>query len=451
LPADSAETERANGRLSIARRIRRNFGIVFGGNVAVAALGMITLALNARALGVAGIGVLALIMTIATTIDRVFAFQNWVPLIKLGSEALQARDSRRLSQLTIVSLLFDAFAAIAASLSAMLLVLLAGEKLGIPSNHIGPAAIYMAVLISGVSDTPIGLLRLYDRFATITSIQLSSAATGCALAACLFATGAPLTAYIFGYAILAGLSNVAMLAFGLRIAIQSGVFIHLRGITDLWRGAGRDFWSFSWVMSLSGTIYVVRENAPVLVLGPLLGPAAVGLYHVAARIAGVLSMLMTAANHAFYPEAARLAATRRYPELTWFAIRAGSFCGAIGIAALVGAFALGDWLLLLVGGSAYLAAYPPLWLLIVAYCFALAGVGLRGATLVTAGPMALLAASLAPFAAFAVLLMFLVNRFGIAGAAGAQIVFDTLALAVVASQYAIWSRQNPGQTPQRFA
>jgi O-antigen/teichoic acid export membrane protein len=78
-------------RGSIARRIGRNVGIVVTGNAAAAGFGLITLALNARALGTAGLGILALIMTIATIVDRIAAFQTWQPLVKLGADALATR------------------------------------------------------------------------------------------------------------------------------------------------------------------------------------------------------------------------------------------------------------------------------------------------------------------------------------------------------------------------
>jgi O-antigen/teichoic acid export membrane protein len=97
----TADVPEARG--SIARRIGRNVGIVVTGNAAAAGFGLITLALNARALGTAGLGVLALIMTIATLIDRIAAFQTWLPLVKLGADALAAGDRRRVGQIITVA------------------------------------------------------------------------------------------------------------------------------------------------------------------------------------------------------------------------------------------------------------------------------------------------------------------------------------------------------------
>jgi hypothetical protein len=88
---EAARGDVPEARGSIARRIGRNIGIVVTGNAAAAGFGLITLALNARALGTSGLGVLALIMTIAMLVDRIAAFQTWLPLVKLGADALASR------------------------------------------------------------------------------------------------------------------------------------------------------------------------------------------------------------------------------------------------------------------------------------------------------------------------------------------------------------------------
>jgi O-antigen/teichoic acid export membrane protein len=153
---------------------------------------------------------------------------------------------------------------------------------------------------------------------------------------------------------------------------------------------------------------------------------------------GGLVIAMWSFHQALYPEAARLATSRRRADLEWFVQRIGAICGAIGIAALVGALALGHIILLVVGGAGYGQAYWPLVLLIASYTFAMVGIGLHSVVLVTAGPGKVLKAHLLPFLVLLPVLPLATLQLGIVGAAGAQIVYETLWLAIMGSEFYRW-------------
>jgi O-antigen/teichoic acid export membrane protein len=427
---EAARAEVPEARGSIARRIGRNIGIVVTGNAAVAGFGVITLALNARALGTAGLGVLALIMTIATLVDRIAAFQTWLPLVKLGAEALAAGDKRRVGQIVTVALLFDAIAATASAVVAVLIVLLAGQRLGIPAEYLGVAGIYMAMLVTRIADTPSGVMRLFDRFGLLTTLRAGEAAAHCLAAAVLFAAEAPLAVYVLTFAGVEVASNIVILAFAQSVAVRNGAAPAVRGIVKAWSETWHEFWAFSWAMSLSGTIAVVRDRAPLLLIGALFGPTAVGLYYVAERVAGVLSLAMAAVNHVLYPEIVRLAVSRRITDLNWLVVKTGTYLFAIGLVVLLSVIVVGPLLLRGIGGLDYTAAYLPLLILIGAHSVAMAGVALRIGVIVLAGPMQFLIANFIAFIGFAFAVTVGVTQFGIVGAAVAQVAFEVLAMMV---------------------
>lgn len=434
----TAESSAQGDRQSIARRVQRNVGILVGGNIAVAGLGVVTLALNARALGVAGLGVLALIMTIAMLIDRIVAFQTWQPLVKLGADARDVGDKVRIGQLTTVALLFDMGAALVAASVAVSVVLLAGEWLGLPKEYLGVAAIYMATLVTRVADAPAGLLRLFDRFELITVVRVSEAGSQSLAAAVLFVLGSPLTAYVLSFAAIAVATNVTLFTCAWHVAAVNGVSPKTRGIAKSLAESWREFWTFSWAMSITAVIDVTRERGPVLLVGAMVGPIAVGIYHVAERISRVLGMLMWPVHQALFPEAARLVTSGRRADLKWFVWRVGGICGVIGLTALLGALVFGENVLLLVGGPKYELAYWPLVLLICGYFFAMTGIGLRSTIALTVGPKALLKANLVPMALFLLGVIPAIAFYDITGLAAAQALFWLFWLAVIIAQFSQW-------------
>lgn len=425
-------------RGSIARRIGRNVSIVMTGNAAAGVFGLMTLALNARALGTEGLGILALILTIATLVDRIAAFQTWQPLVKFSADALAAGDKHLVGQIITVGLLFDAIAAAAAAIAAVMIVLLAGERLGLPVEYLGVAAIYMATLVTRIADAPSGLMRLFDRFGLLTTLRAGEAAGQCLAAAILYVLGAPLGAYVLSFAGVAMATNIAIITCALNVAAQAGAAPEVRGLREAWTNTWRAYWTFSWTLNIASTVNTVRQRAPVLLIGALLGPAAVGVYHVAERIVGGLLVTTASLHHALYPEAARLATGGRRADLEWFVQRIGFLCGAIGIAAVLAALVLGHIIVLIVGGPGYGQAYWPLVLLTASYGFRITGIGLHSVILVTAGPGIVLKAHLLPFLILVPVLIVATLQVGISGAASAQILYEALWFAIMVSEFRKW-------------
>ncbi len=77
----------------LLRRLFKNAGILFSGNVVAGILGIASLAITARALGVDVFGILVIITTYVAIVDRLINFQSWQAIIKYGSDAIsQGRD-----------------------------------------------------------------------------------------------------------------------------------------------------------------------------------------------------------------------------------------------------------------------------------------------------------------------------------------------------------------------
>jgi len=433
-----------NDRKEIVRRVQRHFGMVAGGNAIMALLGVLALSLNARALGAAGLGVFAMVTGLATILSRTCSFQTWLPLVSLGTRAMHCENPRELNEITLVALVFDALAAGAATVGAITIVLVAGERLGIPPEYVGAATVYMLALLSGITDAPTGMLRLLDRFAILTLLQVTASAVTCTVAISLYMHEASLTGYLLAFACVTIVNNLVLLGCALHIGARAGIELRADMLGAAWRSVSREFWTFSWSMSASGTIYTLRERAPVLLIGALLGPRAAGLYHVADRLSGTLLSAASAINHALYPEVARLAAAMRMTELRWFVFRTGAICFASGGIVVVGMVVFGPFLLTGIGGSEYTEAYGTLTLLAGAYWIALTGVALRAAVILSMGPARLLVANGIALVGFALTLAFGVTSFGIAGAAAAQVVFEALAVLVVLSQYTKSLREQVG-------
>ena len=92
---------------SIFRRIKVNVGILLGGSGIVMLLNFATAALNARALGPHGLGVIALFQASALLIIGLFSLGSQQPIIRLGKQAIEDDELERLSAIVSLALLVD--------------------------------------------------------------------------------------------------------------------------------------------------------------------------------------------------------------------------------------------------------------------------------------------------------------------------------------------------------
>jgi glycosyltransferase involved in cell wall biosynthesis len=189
---------RLQGRLlgwyrdDLINRLIRNLGYLLSGSLVAAGLGLIALALTARALGPAELGLLALIEAYARVIDRFIRLEPWQALIKYGADALEGDRPEDFRSLLKFGVLVDVGGALCSAIVAVTFVAMVGPWLDWSAQTVQMAAVYSASLIFQLSATPIAVLRLFDRFGVFAWLEVATALARVILFAVAFLAGAGL-------------------------------------------------------------------------------------------------------------------------------------------------------------------------------------------------------------------------------------------------------------------
>jgi O-antigen/teichoic acid export membrane protein len=287
--------------MNVFVQIRRNFLTVMSGQGASAALGFATLALNARALSIEGLGVLMVIRAGAELISGVAAFQTWQAVIRFGAEDLERKDYQLLRKRFWFAVAIDFCASALATIGAVGLMLFAGRWIGLTDENSGLGAIFaLSCLFTGHSAST-GLLRLVDRFGVVTIINVGSALAQLVNAALLAAIGAELPIYIYSIAVLSIGPPILLLLFAWREL--SGLAEQAPSLHNSanWR---KSFLRFATATSASSTLNTLRQRGEMLLVSALLGPTQAGAFSVAYRSAALLARAAEAAKQSVYPEIA---------------------------------------------------------------------------------------------------------------------------------------------------
>lgn len=351
-----------------------NIGWLLGGRGVSAVLSTLYIAILARTLGPLGFGQFALIIAIAQSLTALVGFQTWQIIVRFGMEHLHEGRLAALVRLIKACLLLDIGGAIAGSLLALGAVALLGPQFGWPPEVSRDALIFCFVSLIAVRSTPVGILRLYDRFEVAAYADTVLPMVRLAGALIVWRTEAGVQGFLIAWAAAEFLSAVAFWWFA-RASARSLPWRESPLESRALRVENPELLQFAGVTNAGQTFALASRQLPLLLVGLYVTPAAAGGFRLAHQLGQSLAKVSQLAARALFPELMRARALSGDPDhfkrLLLRSIRLSAFAGAVILAVLLLA---GKALLQLIAGEAFLPAYPLLLLLGAAAVVDLVGV-----------------------------------------------------------------------------
>ena len=435
----------------VFRRLLRNVTYLFSAHVLVAVIGLLTLAVLARALGPAGLGVIALIEAYIRTVDRIFRFEPWQAVVRYGAIALENGREDDFRRLTKFATLFDLFGASLGALAALGAAKYAASWLGLDDDQTRMAMWFSATLAFSLSSTPTAILRLFDKFGLIAKMSAGLACTRLFLMVLVWQLGGGLWSFVIVlmlYQIAEQLTPLALAWRELRRQGYVGVWrTPLRGLLAENPGLPR----FVWNSNINVMARTSTNRFDTLILGALLDPAAVGLYQLAKRTGLAALRLGRPIQQAVYPDVARLWARGEVARFRSIVLRVNGVMGALGAVAFVVIVPSVDILVRLAFGSEFAAAAPLIIVQVLAVMLFLAGNTFNPALLSIGADRSLIRVTLTATIVFFAAFVPFVHQFGLVGASLSHVAFNftwlvgCLSVFLYRTRPAIPAMANPGK------
>lgn len=417
------------------RRLLKHASILLGGNAAGAGFAFLTGVAAARYLGPEGLGRLALVQSFVLGIDKLMNFQSWRTVIKFGADAAEADaalgGNERLREVLLFGTILDLLSASAGALVAVVGAFFAAKRLGWDSQILTAAIIYGALILTNIRGTPIGVLRMYDRFGTFVWQRLLAGPVKLIGVCLAWWLDLGPVAILATWMISDQVSNLAIIVPAWRELQKRGLlgFWHssLRGIGERHPGIVH----FSLVSNLSTAIRAASRELDNFAVAFLLSETALGLYKVAKQYAQVLGVASDPLAQANYPDLARHAARgerEAFVANLWAGLRVGSL---VAVPYLTFLWLFGDWLISFTVGDQFTGAYPVMLWYTGALGISVLGFSLPGATMSLGKPNANLVAVGAATAVYFACLVPLVRGLDLVGAGLAYMVFCVVWSAVI--------------------
>jgi O-antigen/teichoic acid export membrane protein len=317
----------------IVRRILKNMGLLFGGKTSAVLIGLVVLAIAARALTIEELGVLLLLHAFIALMTGIASFKSWQALIQFGAKSVENGDMPGFHRLLRFSIGLDLVAAGFAAVLSVTVFLIFYGQLGVPDSVFWVAIAYCFLSATNLRSSPLGVLRLYDRFDLISLydqvvpvVRLIGASLGLYF-------GGGLTWFILVWMAAAAATNLLMPILALR---ELGRRCALKGLFDqrpTLKAPKKGIWRYVWMSNIDATINLIDKQMPTLLAGALLGPAFAALFKIARDISDVLGKGASLLNQVLYPELVRL-------------MIAGKIVRAVRIIVYTSAYLLGAGLIL---------------------------------------------------------------------------------------------------------
>ena len=337
----------------LLRRLIANATMLFSGNMAASVLGLASLALTARALGVEQFGILVLITTYVTIVSSLFTFQSWQAIIKYGADALEQKREQDFKSLIKFGFMLDGATVIVATVLASTVASFIGQWKDWDMQHVLMATIYSATILFHLNGTPIGILRLFDRFKKIAYQNVIAAIIKLLGVTIAYAMGTGIWGFLLVWAIVDILGKLVLIYFAFQELSHQKIHGVMQGSARNISNKFNGIWGFVWTTNINSSVRMTTREMDVMIIAVMLGPIAVGLYKIAKQFAAIIQRMIDPLYQSIYPELARLFSKGAIEEFVRFGGRASVLAGLIALGSWFVFYFFGDYIIRLTVGMAY--------------------------------------------------------------------------------------------------
>lgn len=368
------------------RNILKNTGWLLGGKGVSAVLSLVYLAIVTRSLGLEGFGQFSLALGAAQAVALLVSFQTWLIVVRYGMPHLHAGRAQELAALLRFSTWLDAAAAAVSAVAIIGVMLVMGRYFGWSRPFTTEATLCGILFVLSPHWTPIGVLRMKDRYATAAAADSVTPIVRCVGAVAVWLIEPSVIGYFFAWALAESLTAVAYWLSALRLPGISWRLTSPFRWSDL-KAANPGIASYAITTNLNSSLDVGGKQVAVLLVGFLLSPAAVGGFRLAQQLAQSMAKLSQALGRAIFPELIRsrvgTTETAHFEALLKRTLRITAIGGAIVFALLL---LIGRPALALIAGPEFVWAYPVLLLLGTSAAIEFAAVGFEPALVALGRP-----------------------------------------------------------------
>jgi len=350
----------------LLKRVLRNTSYLFSSQAIGMVLAMGQSVLATHLLGASLFGLLAVVMTFATNVNRLFSFRMGEFVIQFMGKELVKKDSLKAAAVAKAALLTESITSVL-TYGIFLLIIPIGTNLFAknPTTSSLFQVYGLFILANLCNESATGILQITNRYKIQAAINLTQSIVTAGLIGLAFLLHGSILFVLWAYLI-------GKFIIGLGSVIAALIALHQKLGRDWWKApfsifpSIKEMVAFTVSTNLSGTVKMLVSGSEPLLIGFLLDTQAVALYKIATSITEPLMIPISQFINTTFPEMTRSIVQRKWKELRTLLRRVTLISGVWTLLFSLGMLVLGPWILS-IWGQKYVAAYPTMMILLVGY------------------------------------------------------------------------------------
>ncbi len=351
--------------------VMQNFGWMLASRGLAAVFSLIYLAIITRSLGVSGFGAFALITGAAQFLANLLAFQTWQIIVQYGVAHIENGDDGKLARLFRSAIVLDVISAVAGIAAAALILYFFAGTLGLKPTLARATLIFNIIMLLSLRSTPLGILRLRDRFNLAAAADSATPTLRLIGAITVGIVHPTLQAFLIAWAIAELLTAVAHWYAVHKVGDLRMILGKGHGLRQVFAD-NPNLIRYSLTSNFSQTLFISAKQLPLFLVGGLTGTAAAGAFRLAAQLSRSLTTVSQMIAKAAFPEIVRAIRNQGVGSLGGMIMRSIRVAVAVSAVVFVLVILFGQIILETVGGEEFGAAYHSLLWLSAAACTDLA-------------------------------------------------------------------------------
>lgn len=354
----------------ILTRVLKNTGYLFSSTSLGLLLSLVQSIFAARLLGVAAFGLVGIVTSFVSNVNRLFSFRMGEFIIHYLGRELTEDNRQKAGAVVKAAMLTEAVTSLVAFAALLALAPFGARYIAKDMQALPMIQLFaVSILAKLVSETSLGILQITNHYRTQAVINvIQSVITALLILLAFLLQGSiyfVLSAYLVGK-ILLGISPAILAFYFLPRHLQRGWWKTPLSVLPPFKEIAQ----YTLSTNLSGTVKMLASESEPLWVGFFLDKQAVGLYKLALSIVNPLMMPITPFITTTFPEMTRSIVARLWSQLRRLLKRvtliSASWTGLVLLVMLL----LGRWLIKLFYGIEFVPAYPATMVLLLGFGFA---------------------------------------------------------------------------------
>lgn len=294
-------------QISQSNMVKNAFSIFYLQTIA-SIIGFLNTYLLLKAIGVNGIGTIAILTTYVNFYIGIFSFQSYNAVIKFGQDALENNDNLKLKQYFKRAFLQDVISSIVTLIIAYLCVGITSKYFDIDTETQKYILLYLILIPFSIFRTITAILRLNNDFKTGPLIAIITAIIKTGVIAFGIYQNYTTNYYIFSDVLFSIFSSALLVIFGYNClkSMRCIDFLKVKLTPD------KVFTRFNVYNNLVSTLDLPTGQLTNFIINKLLGVEAVGIFNVIAKFGGIFNQIISAVTQSLFPELSKLVAKKQH-------------------------------------------------------------------------------------------------------------------------------------------